>query len=183
MAAPGPAAPLPQSVVAPLILAAFKADPRFRALLPVPADFAQPFVEAVNVVREWDGEAANDQFGWIARKLGDVDGDGIADFVTSAPNNATGGENAGAIYVYSSRSGKLLWRANGEKEDQLGLGVECAGDTNGDGVVNTGDALQTRNRSGQTTDATNFRSDVNVDGLVNSGDSIIVRSRSGTSLP
>src|SRR5204863_6201655 len=36
------------------------------------------------------------------------------------------------------------------------------GDTNGDRFVNAGDSLQTRNRSGQVTDATNFRSDVNV---------------------
>jgi hypothetical protein len=57
------------------------------------------------------------------------------------------------------------------------------GDTNGDGFVNAGDALQTRNRSGQATGATNFRSDVNTDGFVNSGDTTIVRGRSGTSLP
>jgi uncharacterized delta-60 repeat protein len=56
------------------------------------------------------------------------------------------------------------------------------GDTNSDGNVNSGDAVQTRNRSGQTTDATNFRSDVNVDGSVNSGDAIQVRAASGTSL-
>ncbi len=111
-----------------------KADPRFASFLPQPEDFKNPFVEDVKIIHEFDGEGANDQFGWIARKLGDIDGDGIADFVTSAPNNAAGGENAGAIYVYSSRRGKLLWRANGEKEDQLGLGVECAGDTNGDGI-------------------------------------------------
>jgi uncharacterized delta-60 repeat protein len=57
------------------------------------------------------------------------------------------------------------------------------GDTNGDRTVNSGDALQTRNRSGQTTDPTNFRSDVNGDGTVNSGDAIAVRSRSGNFLP
>ena len=57
------------------------------------------------------------------------------------------------------------------------------GDTNGDRMVNRGDALQTRNRSGQATDATNFRSDVNTDGTINSGDSSIVKSRAGTSLP
>jgi N-acetylneuraminic acid mutarotase len=56
-------------------------------------------------------------------------------------------------------------------------------DTNGDGFVIAGDALQTRNRSGQATDAANFRSDVNVDGFVNSGDTTVVRSRSGTALP
>ena len=57
------------------------------------------------------------------------------------------------------------------------------GDSNGDGSVNSGDALQTRNRSGQATDSINFRSDVNADGFVNSGDTTAVRARSGTGLP
>jgi hypothetical protein len=58
-----------------------------------------------------------------------------------------------------------------------------SGDVNGDGTVNTGDALQTRNRSGQSADATNFRSDVNTDGVVNGGDTTVVRARSGGGLP
>ncbi len=58
-----------------------------------------------------------------------------------------------------------------------------AGDTSGDGSVNSGDALQTRSRSGQTTDAANFRSDLNGDGTVNSGDTLLVRARSGTFVP
>ena len=57
------------------------------------------------------------------------------------------------------------------------------GDTNGDRFVNAGDATQTRNRAGQTTDATNFRSDVNADGFVNSGDTIAVRAHAGDFLP
>ena len=57
------------------------------------------------------------------------------------------------------------------------------GDTTGDTFVNAGDALQTRNRSGQGANAGNFRSDVNTDGFVNSGDTTVVRSRSGTALP
>ncbi|MDQ6655915.1 MAG: dockerin type I repeat-containing protein, partial [Verrucomicrobiota bacterium] len=57
------------------------------------------------------------------------------------------------------------------------------GDTNGDGVVNVGDAIQTRNRSGQAVDNTNFRSDVNTDGFVNTGDSTVVRSHSGDFIP
>jgi hypothetical protein len=56
------------------------------------------------------------------------------------------------------------------------------GDTNGDGVVNSGDALQTRNRAGQSADGNNFRSDVNIDGTVNGGDTIIVRNQSGNAL-
>jgi len=58
-----------------------------------------------------------------------------------------------------------------------------SGDTSGDGTVNAGDVLQTRARSGQLTDATNFRFDVTTDGSVNSGDTSLVRSQSGNSLP
>jgi len=122
-----------QLEVAPNI-AALKADPRFKALLPTRKDFDDPFVEPVKIIREWDGESANDQFGWIARDIGDVDGDGVPDVVTSAPTNNGGGENAGRIYVYSTKSGKALWTADGHAQDQLGTGVEAAGDTNGDGI-------------------------------------------------
>jgi hypothetical protein len=111
-------------------------DPRFQALLPRPADFANPFVESekVVVIREWIGEGPGDQFGWIARPLGDVDGDGVEDFVTSAPSVHAGGKDAGRVYVYSTKTGKLLWKADGAAADELGTGVELAGDTNRDGV-------------------------------------------------
>ncbi len=113
-------------------LAALRSDPRFAQLLPTPADFLHPFVEPVRILHEWRGEAANDQFGWIARNVGDVDGDGIADVVVSAPTH--GASNAGKIYVYSGGSGALLWSADGLAEEQLGTGVEAAGDTNHDGI-------------------------------------------------
>ncbi|MDE2250948.1 MAG: FG-GAP repeat protein [Gammaproteobacteria bacterium] len=115
-------------------LAGLRGDPRYLALLPAPADFEQPFVEPVRIIREWRGEAAGDQFGWIARNIGDVDGDGINDIVTSAPTHGAGNSNAGRIYVYSTGSGRLLWIADGQPGDQLGTGVEAAGDTNQDGV-------------------------------------------------
>jgi FG-GAP-like repeat/FG-GAP repeat/Tetratricopeptide repeat len=115
-------------------LATLKNDPRYSSLLPTRSDFDNPFVETVKIIREWDGESANDQFGWIARNIGDVDGDGVPDVVTSAPTNAAGGEKAGRIYVYSTKSGKLLWTADGQPGDELGTGVEGAGDTNKDGI-------------------------------------------------
>jgi hypothetical protein len=111
-----------------------KADARFRALLPTADDFAHPFVEPVTILREWDGESANDQFGWIARNIGDVDGDGVPDVVVSAPTKNAGGDKAGRIYVFSTKSGTLLWTADGHAGDELGTGVEAAGDTNRDGV-------------------------------------------------
>jgi tetratricopeptide (TPR) repeat protein len=111
-------------------------DPRFAALLPKPEDFANPFVEAehVRVLREWVGEAQGDQFGWIARSLGDVDGDGVEDFVTSGPSVAAAGKDAGRVYVYSTKTGKLLWKVDGAPAEELGTGVELAGDANKDGV-------------------------------------------------
>lgn len=122
-----------QAEVAPE-LAPYRADPRFASILPKPSDYANPFVEPVKIIREWDGEGANDQFGWIARNIGDVDGDGVADFVTSAPTKNVGAANAGRVYVYSSKSGKLLWSVDGQAGDQLGIGIEAAGDVNRDGI-------------------------------------------------
>jgi hypothetical protein len=118
-------------ISADLHLLGLRSDPRFNALLPSAADFEQPFVEPVKIIREWHGEAAGDQFGWIARNVGDVDGDGITDIVTSAP---THGGHAGRIYVYSVGTGKLLWTADGAPGDELGSGVEGIGDANGDGI-------------------------------------------------
>ena len=113
---------------------AIKRDPRFQALLPTADDFMNPFVERVTILREWDGEAMNDQFGWIARTVGDVDGDGVPDVVTSAPTSGAGGKEAGRVYMYSTKTGSLLWKADGHAGDELGTGLEAAGDTNGDGV-------------------------------------------------
>ena len=78
----------------------------------------------------------------------------------------------------------LLGVSNGASTNNITVPVSfLAGDTNADRVVNSGDAVQTRTRSGQAADATNFRSDVNADGFINSGDALIVRARSGGSLP
>lgn len=132
--------------------AALRQDPRFASVLPGPADFKDPFVEAAAIIHEWIGEAANDQFGWVARTIGDVDKDGVLDFATSAPTHASGGQGAGRIYVYSSKSRQLLWKADGAAGDRLGITIEAAGDTNKDAtpdVVATG-AGQVRVYSGKS---------------------------------
>src|SRR6266849_10999028 len=43
-------------------LTSLASDPRFAELLPKPEDFANPFVENVKILHEWDGEATGDQF-------------------------------------------------------------------------------------------------------------------------
>jgi len=111
-----------------------RTDPRYRRLFPTREEYARPFVEPITILGEWAGEAAGDQFGWIARNAGDLDGDGRADFVTSSPSNSAGGANAGKVYAYSTGTRELLWSRSGKPGEQLGIGVEAAGDVNRDGV-------------------------------------------------
>ena len=115
-------------------LAALRNDPRFATFVPKPEDFANPFVEHTKILAEWKGEKGGDNFGWIARAIGDVDKDGVDDFVTSAPQHASGGTRAGRIYVYSTKSRQLLWKVDGAAGDFLGHKIEAAGDINKDGV-------------------------------------------------
>jgi hypothetical protein len=115
-------------------LDALRKDPRYAKLLPTKADFADPFVEETKILGEWHGEAMNDQFGWIARVVGDVDKDGVVDFVTCAPFKVFGGQPAGRVYMYSTKSGKVLWKVDGASGDRLGTTLEAAGDTNADGI-------------------------------------------------
>jgi len=56
------------------------------------------------------------------------------------------------------------------------------GDTNGTGAVSVADVNQTRSRSGQMADASNFRSDTNCTGSISVADVNQVRSRSATRL-
>jgi len=106
-------------------------DPRWAWLFPTAAAYDDPFVEDYRIVQEWRGEAEGGAFGWIARNIGDVDGDGTPDVTTSAPNL---GRQAGRVYVYSSATGELLWTRDGEAGDRLGLGIEAAGDVDADGI-------------------------------------------------
>lgn len=58
----------------------------------------------------------------------------------------------------------------------ISMGI-CVGDTNADRTDNSGDAIETRNRSGQLAGQTNVRSDMNADGTVNSGDAAICANK------
>ena len=113
-----------------------RGDARFESVMFKPEEFRNPFVEPVTVIHEWVGETRGDQFSWIARGIGDVDGDQVSDVVTSAPTyGANGGPvGKGRVYVYSGRSGKLLWSATGADGASLGIGLEGAGDVNNDGA-------------------------------------------------
>ncbi len=88
------------------------------------------------------------------------------------PPNASNGQ------LLSVTLGNVLDAQSNAGSVAVSMGV-LVGDVNGDRAVNSGDAQQTRTRSGQPASPTNFRSDVNADGTVNSGDAFIVRQHSG----
>jgi hypothetical protein len=83
------------------------------------------------------GAANDDLFGYSVAGAGDVNGDGFDDWIVGAPQNDTGGSNAGRAYVYFG--GAALNNAadvivtGAAASDQFGGGVSGAGDVNGDG--------------------------------------------------
>ncbi len=113
---------------------ALHGDARFAVLFPDKLAFEPPFEQPVRIIHEWRGEKAGDEFGWIARGVGDVDKDGVTDVVISATGNPPYGDTRGKLYLYSGKSGKLLWKVEGKPGALLGTGLEAAGDVDGDGV-------------------------------------------------
>jgi hypothetical protein len=57
------------------------------------------------------------------------------------------------------------------------------GDTGGNKTVNSSDVSQTKSKSGQALNSSNFREDVTVDGSINATDVSLVKSKSGTAVP
>ena len=108
-----------------------KNDPRFKKLIPKWLPDDKIFVEPTRIIQKWSGEFANDEFGWTARRIGDLDADGKTDLITTAPSHKSG---AGKIYVHSSASGKLLHSVVGKPGQRLGNSAVGIGDVNGDGT-------------------------------------------------
>ncbi len=112
-----------------------KGDGRFDVLFPDRITFAPPFVESnARIIHEWRGESAGDEFGWIARGVGDVDRDHVTDITISSTQNPPFGSTHGIVYLYSGKSGKLLWKVTGDTGAVLGTTLEAAGDVNGDKI-------------------------------------------------
>ena len=94
-----------------------------------------PFVEPdVTVIHAINGEQVGDGYGWVAGNLGDITGDGVNDFITSAPFFVENGLAIGRAYVYSGADGGLLNVVSGTGNDWLGYSATGAGDVNNDDV-------------------------------------------------
>ena len=95
------------------------------------------------------GAAPQDRAGWKVSSAGDVNGDGFADIIIGAPNNDSGGTDAGAAYVIFGKAsgfgpinlantlaaGEGFMIQGDAANDLAGLGASSAGDINGDGFA------------------------------------------------
>ena len=115
-------------------LASLRGDPRFATLMPPLLTGSEVFVERPRVIHELVGEAGGDEFGWVARDMGDLDADGVHDFAVTAPGHAGNGPQSGRVYVHSGADAALLFTADGAAGQRLGTSVAGDVDVDGDGT-------------------------------------------------
>ncbi len=84
------------------------------------------------------GDSVGDRFGWAVAGLGDLNGDGRADFAASAIGQGPWGSKHAYVQVLSGLDGSVLHLFVGSADDLFGWSLASAGDVDGDG---TGDLV------------------------------------------
>ncbi len=102
------------------------------------------------ILHELVGNTEDGEFGASVCGVGDLDGDGHADFAVGAPREIVDGVT-GHVFVYSGATGTEIFRFGDSSSDRLGRSV-ASGDVNGDGyrdiVVGSPQASVNGNDSG-----------------------------------
>jgi len=87
-----------------------------------------------SLIREFQSASTWDRFGALVVNPGDIDGDGTADLLVSAPNDDWQGPGSGAVRIYSGADGSLLQTQYGRDPwDLFGTSACAVGDVDGDG--------------------------------------------------
>ncbi|MEM8712967.1 MAG: FG-GAP-like repeat-containing protein [Planctomycetota bacterium] len=90
------------------------------------------------ILHTYLGDEPGDLMGLAVAGLGDIDHDGFDDVAVSSfgSASATTGGAAGSVRVFSSREGSVHFSASGSSPgDWFGQRLACAGDVDGDGVL------------------------------------------------
>lgn len=84
----------------------------------------------------FDGATADANFAMAVAGIGDVNGDGVPDFLAGSPYASPNGNNsAGSVVVRSGLDGSVIHLINGVvAEQRLGFAVSAVADADGDGV-------------------------------------------------
>ncbi len=113
-------------------------------LLGAPADSVNGYASGSAFVysgKDWSllrvlhGGTTLEQFGRSVAGPGDVNGDGFADLAVAAPYDSSVAAQAGAVRVYSGKTGVLIYALTGSAAGlNFGLSIAAAGDVNLDGI-------------------------------------------------
>ena len=89
-----------------------------------------------SILYTFNGDSAGDFFGEVVSGAGDVDGDGVPDFIVGTPRDDNNGTHSGSARVFSGFDGSVLYTFNGDSAgDRFGVSVSGAGDVNNDGFA------------------------------------------------
>jgi hypothetical protein len=86
-------------------------------------------------LRSWRGELTDGLFGHWVLPTPDLDGDGLADVIITAPTARVDGNVRGVVAARSPATGKEIWQRSGKDTENLGWDLAPAGDQNGDGIA------------------------------------------------
>ncbi|MEW6747469.1 MAG: FG-GAP-like repeat-containing protein [Planctomycetota bacterium] len=91
---------------------------------------------AQELLYELRGEYPEDHFGTAVSGVGDVNGDGFADFAVGAPRADFNGVSSGRATVFCGASGRVLYTFDGDAAySSFGTSIACAGDVDMDGFA------------------------------------------------
>ena len=105
------------------------------AALSVPAALAaSPFVEPDVQVLNTLTAPAGEGFGWVAERIGDINGDGAPEYLISSYPGDASGLYPGKVRVFDGRTGAVIRTYTGGAFQRLGFSVTGGQDVDGDGV-------------------------------------------------